>query len=143
MPNPQRWSLGQRLTLKYKAICLHPIATAEVTLPLSCHLLLAAPQSLYSSTTSARLRKMSSQTSQASISTVSADTSFEEVVAVQPMHQGNVRKPWAKKILQEYSSCTTGFTLTRNRGHYASPTDNIMSPCTKKLQAQKRRHYNK
>jgi Spo12 family len=33
--------------------------------------------------------------------------------------------------------------LTKFRGNYASPTDNIMSPCTKKLQAQKKRHYNK
>jgi hypothetical protein len=24
-------------------------------------------------------------------------------VAVQPMHQGNIRKPWQKKILQEYA----------------------------------------
>jgi len=45
------------------------------------------------------------------------------------MHQGNIRKPWAKKILQQ--------------GNYASPTDNILSPCTKKLQAHKKRHYNK
>jgi len=52
MPNPKRWSLGQRLTLKYKAICLHPIDSPEVasSLPLSSHLLLASPNSSYSST---------------------------------------------------------------------------------------------
>jgi hypothetical protein len=43
---------------------------------------------------------MSPQTVQTSSS--SAETSFEESVAVQPMHQGNIRKPWQKKILQEY-----------------------------------------
>jgi hypothetical protein len=57
---------------------------------------------------------MSSVTSQASISASSADTSFEEVVAVQPMHQGNVRKPWAKKILQEYSASSS--PIDKNQG---------------------------
>lgn len=42
---------------------------------------------------------MSSQTK---TSSSSADTSFEDAVPVQPMHQGNIRKPWQKKILQEY-----------------------------------------
>ena len=85
-------------------------------------------------------RNMSSSETQTSSSS-SAETSFEESVPVQPMHQGNIRKPWAKKILQEYSLSTVdGLT---SRGNYASPTDNLMSPCTKKLQAHKKRHYNK
>lgn len=127
-------------SLKYKAICLHPIDTLDsALLPSPARF----PQLSVFVHASTGLQEMSSQTSQAPLSTSSADSSFEEVVTVQPMHQGNARKPWAKKILQEYPSSTTGFTLTCNRGHYASPTDNIMSPCTKKLQAQKKRHYNK
>ena len=47
---------------------------------------------------------LAAQTSTAQPSTSSADTSFEDNVPVQPMHQGNIRKPWAKKILQEYPS---------------------------------------
>jgi hypothetical protein len=82
---------------------------------------------------------MSSQTNQTSSS--SAETSFEDSVPVQPMHQGNIRKPWQKKILQEY--VCPKMCADRKRGNYASPTDNLMSPCTKKLQAHKKRHYNK
>jgi Spo12 family len=74
-------------------------------------------------------------------STSSAETSFEDV-AVQPLHQGNIRKPWHKKILQEYVSLEAK-SLIFHRGNYSSPTDNMLSPCTKKLQAHKKRHYNK
>jgi hypothetical protein len=45
-------------------------------------------------------QNMSSQTNPTTSS--SAETSFEEIVPVQPMHQGNIRKAWQKKILQEY-----------------------------------------
>jgi|SRR5277367_404671 hypothetical protein len=88
---------------------------------------------------------MSSSSVTTQTSSSSADTSFEDGVAVQPLHQGKIRKPWAKKILQQYSSQFQryGPLLTSYRGNYASPTDNIMSPCTKKLQAHKKRHYNK
>lgn len=40
--------------------------------------------------------------SQNSTHSSSADTSFDDGLPVQPMHQGNIRKPWQKKILQEY-----------------------------------------
>jgi hypothetical protein len=84
---------------------------------------------------------MSSQTNP--ISSSSEETSFEEILPVQPMHQGNIRKAWQKKILQEYYP-EIFMLMTRGKGgNYASPTDNLMSPCTKKLQAHKKRHYNK
>src|SRR5271156_6169148 len=82
----------------------------------------------------------------------SEDSSFEDSASVvQPLHQGHIPKLWHKKVLQEYHPhphiffFVFGHGLTGNRGsgNYASPTDNILSPCTKKLQAHKKRHYNK
>ncbi len=55
---------------------------------------------------------------------------------VQPLHQGHLsnlelqRQILAKKIAE-------------NDGKFASPTDDLMSPCTAKLQANKKRQYMK
>ncbi|KAK9456353.1 hypothetical protein V1511DRAFT_510165 [Dipodascopsis uninucleata] len=52
---------------------------------------------------------------------------------VQPLHQeaGNIQRPIMHRQLLE------------TRTNFASPTDNLMSPCTAKLQAHKKKHFAK
>jgi hypothetical protein len=71
------------------------------------HLLLSYFKQLYQTTTRMSSSSVPTQTSSSS----SADTSFEEGVAVQPLHQGNIRRPWAKKILQQYRSKIQPYSL--------------------------------
>ncbi|KTW26806.1 uncharacterized protein T551_03268 [Pneumocystis jirovecii RU7] len=55
-----------------------------------------------------------------------------EDTSIQPMHQGNLelqRQLLQRKIIYG--------------GNIASPTDDLMSPTTAKLQAHKRKYYNK
>lgn len=58
---------------------------------------------------------------------------------VQPLHQN--KKVSLSNL--EYQRQLLAKKLAESEGKFASPTDNMMSPCTAKLQANKKRHYNK
>ncbi|EPY53255.1 Spo12 family protein [Schizosaccharomyces cryophilus OY26] len=55
-------------------------------------------------------------------------------IMVQPLHQGS--KSLRKQILEPRFSREKSKAVT-------SPTDNLMSPCTAKLQAHKKKYYTK
>ncbi|KAG5439347.1 hypothetical protein PCK2_000845 [Pneumocystis canis] len=68
-----------------------------------------------------------------SLSNVNQTFNIEiEDPAIQPMHQGNLELQ--RQFLQK---------RVAYGGNIASPTDDLMSPTTAKLQAHKRKYYNK
>ncbi|CCG82377.1 Predicted protein [Taphrina deformans PYCC 5710] len=58
---------------------------------------------------------------------------------VQPLHQD--KKPQQSNL--EYQRQLLAKKIAESDGKFASPTDSMMSPCTAKLQANKKRHYTK
>ncbi|EEB06297.1 Spo12 family protein [Schizosaccharomyces japonicus yFS275] len=56
-------------------------------------------------------------------------------VPIQPLHQGNLNN-LHKQVFQARNVPKAGPS-------FASPTDNLMSPCTAKLQAHKKKYYTK
>lgn len=62
----------------------------------------------------------------------------QNVAEVQPLHQD--KKPQSNL---EHQRQLLAKKIAETDGKFASPTDSMMSPCTAKLQANKKRHYNK
>lgn len=77
------------------------------------------------------------------IDTYSMTTPFQSidtnVAEVQPLHQE--KRPQMSNL--EHQRQLLAMKIAENDGKFASPTDSMMSPCTAKLQANKKRHYNK